>query len=253
MTVLLSSLVFTNPDSDFNIYIMSKDLVEDDLQIIYRNIKHNSYHITLIKFDDRMLKGAPISKRYPLEIYYRIFAAKVLPASIDKILYLDPDIVIINKIDELYNLNLGDNLFIGATHVRSFLRKVNQIRLKAKPHVPYINTGVILMNLTLLRRDLNEEDVYRFIKRNKYKLQLPDQDIIFALYGERIKLVDHLKYNLSDRSLTVYNISHKKKLDLAWVKANTAIIHYLGRNKPWKKRYRGILNIFYDQYQKNIE
>ena len=34
-----------------------------------------------------------------------------------------------------------------------------------------------------------------------------------------------------------------------WVEENNVIVHYLGRNKPWKPDYKGILKPFYDKYK----
>ena len=41
----------------------------------------------------------------------------------------------------------------------------------------------------------------------------------------------------------------KDKIDLKWVKKNTKIIHYIGKNKPWKENYKGILKVYYDKYK----
>lgn len=250
---MLLSVITSNPEINFRVYIISKDLDEDDLKKIAFRVNCNRISLILIPFDDSLLIGAPTSSRYPLEIYYRIFAAKVLPADCTRILYLDPDIVVINKLDELYNMDFEGNYFIGATHIRKFLRKFNEIRVKAKKQVPYINTGVMLMNIEKLRCEQNVQDVYQYI--NKYKLffTLPDQDIIFGLYGDKIKLVDYLKYNLSDRTLFHHNLKEKNKIDFAWVRENTVIIHYCGRNKPWKTKYKGILNVFYKEYESILE
>ena len=38
------------------------------------------------------------------------------------------------------------------------------------------------------------------------------------------------------------------EMDLEWVTENSRIIHYCGRNKPWKENYRGELDVFYHQY-----
>ena len=71
-------------------------------------------------------------------------------------------------------------------------------------------------------------------------------DILTALYGSRVKLIDSQLYNLSDRILAFYNASplHPHH-SLEWVRQNTVIIHYCGRNKPWKPGYVGILDVFY--------
>ena len=55
-------------------------------------------------------------------------------------------------------------------------------------------------------------------------------------------------YNLSDRTLLAHNADlRNQKVTLAWVRQNSVIIHYFGRNKPWKARYAGILDVFYHE------
>jgi lipopolysaccharide biosynthesis glycosyltransferase len=36
---------------------------------------------------------------------------------------------------------------------------------------------------------------------------------------------------------------------MRWIAHNTSIIHYCGRNKPWKSNYRGDLGVFYYYYE----
>lgn len=253
LEVLIHSLLLSNEHTHFVLYIISKELTQEDIDKLEKRINNKLVTFKLLFFDDSLLIGAPTSSRYPLEIYYRLFAAKVLPEEIKRILYLDPDIVVINRLDELYNTNFENAYFIGATHVRNFLRRINKLRVKAKKNSPYINTGVMMMNIELLRKEQNVQEVYDFINKFKLVLSLPDQDIIFGLYGEKIKLVDFMIYNLSDRMLTRENLIFKKKYDLDWVKENTVIIHYCGRNKPWRSKYRGILNIFYNKIEERME
>lgn len=248
LIILLKSIIKSNPDTKFNVYIISKDLNELDLSKINENFQNENLVFSLIKFDDTELITSPTSRRYPLEIYYRLFASKVLPNNIDRILYLDPDIVVINKLDELYNMDFEDNYFIGATHVRGFLRKLNEIRVRAPKDAHYINTGVMLMNIERLRLEQKIEEVYEYIEKNKNNFTLPDQDILCGLYGDRVKLINQYIYNLSDRMIVIKNITSKDKIDLNWVKYNTVIIHYCGRNKPWNKKYRGILDCFYNEH-----
>lgn len=250
LIVLLKSIQINNPNEELKIYIISKDLSDEDIKIIYNKVKNDKMVINLMGFDETLLKGSPTSKRYPLEIYYRLFASQVLPKEVDRILYLDPDIVVIKSLKELYNMDFEGNYFIGATHVRGLLRKFNEIRVSAPKNAPYINTGVMLMNISKLREEQDINAVYEYINKHKHKFTLPDQDVLCGLYGDKVKLVDQLKYNISDRIITFNNLRRKNKIDLNWVKENTVIIHYCGRNKPWKKKYSGILGDFYYQYEK---
>ena len=92
------------------------------------------------------------------------------------------------------------------------------------------------------------KEICDYTNKRKNSLILPDQDILTALYGDKVKVVDTLRYNLSDRILVVYNadLSHKK-IDVSWVRENGVIIHYCGKNKPWKDNYVGTLGVFYQE------
>ena len=82
---------------------------------------------------------------------------------------------------------------------------------------------------------------------------MPDQDILVSIFGDKIKLVDSLKYNLGERTLNTYNINHpQNQIGLRWICKNTVIIHYFGRNKPWNKQYIGRLDCFYHKIEKLI-
>ena len=77
-------------------------------------------------------------------------------------------------------------------------------------------------------------------------LILPDQDILTALYGDKVKLADTMRFNLSDRILAFYNADRSHdKVDVDWVRRNSVVIHYCGKNKPWNPDYTGSLGVFY--------
>ena len=247
VNILLNSIQLSNKDTKFDVYILHRELDIEDKNIIESGLDLNKFNIKMIKIDEEEVKNFPqYQKRYPKEIYFRLFATKYLPENIDKILYLDSDTLVINKLDELYNMDFEGNFYIATTHVKKILRKINEVRLRIDDDVPYINTGVLLINLKELRKIDVQKEVCEFVENNSKKLMLPDQDIITGLYGNKIKIVDALKYNLGDRDLNLYNLNHiKNPIGLKWVKENTVIIHYYGRNKPWNKNYRGKLGVFY--------
>jgi len=91
----------------------------------------------------------------------------------------------------------------------------------------------MMLNLPELREKLRIDDIRRYANEKMHTFILPDQDIITALYGENVKLADTMRYNLSDRTLTLYNADPKnEKVDLESGRANTVIIHYCGKNRP---------------------
>lgn len=247
MSTCLKSILRSGGYSRYDAYVMHSDLDESILRAMERDFRECiTFHF--LKVPETMFADFPETGRYPKQIYYRLAAPLLLPGQLERVLYLDVDMVVINSLRELYETDFEGNYFVGCTHTREFLTKLNQARLKSEKAVAYLNTGVLLLNLPLLRQNTSMEDICDYASLRRRALILPDQDILAALYGDKVKLVDTMRYNLSDRILTVYNAEHTRdKRDLNWVRENTVIIHYCGRNKPWSDGYTGTLGIFYQE------
>lgn len=236
----------------YDAYILHSDLKLEDQNKI-RMLAPAEVNCRFVTVPDDLFADFPVTKRYPEQIYYRLAAAHLLPQHLDRVLYLDVDTLVINSLTELYASDFEGNLFMACTHMNKVLERVNQVRLDVNRHVPYINTGVLLMNLPLMREEVKLQEIQAYAAQKKVTLILPDQDILTALYGSRVKLIDALKYNLSDRDIMWHNANlTKQKIDLCWVQENTAIIHYYGRNKPWLDNYKGILGTFYTEQEESI-
>lgn len=248
VTDCIRSMVRFPSGDGYDIYILHSDLQEEDQACLESQIESKDARLHFRFVEPSLFAAFPESDRYPRLIYYRIFAASLLPDEVEKILYLDGDTLVINPLDELYGMEFDGNYFLACTHVKKFLNKMNQYRLGMEEERTYINSGVMLMNLRELREKQNIKEVLSFVEKRRWYLALPDQDIITALYGDKTGILDTMKYNLSDRMLTAYNadLSHKK-IDLDWIRKNTVVIHYYGMQKPWKKPYLGILDIFYEE------
>lgn len=255
LAVMLTSLIKSNSGIKFNVYVAHSSMDEDDFNLIKSSVT-DACNIINVKIPENMFDDAPTTDRYPKEMYYRIFAAQFLPLSLDRILYLDPDLVIINSIEDMYGMDLGNNFFAAASHVDKSLKKINEIRLDMPEDSTYINSGVMLLNLPQLRKNQKIQEVYDYIEEKKMFFVLPDQDVLNGVYGDKTVPLDALIYNLSDRFLTLYNANPKNlgsRKDMRWIAHNTSIIHYCGRNKPWKSNYRGDLGFFYYYYENLVK
>lgn len=245
LNVMLTSLIHSNPDAFLSVYLLHTAI---DEQALDSTVDALGEHGTLIPVQIREigLEGAPTTARYPKEIYYRIFAARYLPASVDRVLYLDPDLIVNGSLGELYALPMDGYYFAAASHNGPVMRKINELRLGMEEKAPYINSGVMLMNLELLRREQDYDEVFRFIDKYKHLLALPDQDIISGLYGGKILALDPLRYNMTEKLFRFHSVT-ERNMDLDWVRAHSVIIHYCGKNKPWKSKYFGDLDLFYHE------
>lgn len=251
LNIMLSSLLYSNPDCWFDVYLLHSSLNKEDTTSTV-DVLADRGELILLNADEVGLDEAPTTSRYPKEIYYRIFAAKYLPDHMDRVLYLDPDLIVNGSIRQLYDLPMDEYYFAAASHTGPFLRKMNELRLDMEDESPYINSGVMLMNLKRLRDEQNYDDVFRYIERRKNFLILPDQDIISSLYGSKIYALDTYRYNMTE-SLYQMHAPFERDMDLNWVRKHAVIIHYCGRNKPWKENYIGQLDVFYKETVSRME
>lgn len=253
LRVMLCSLSESDPQGEFTLYVVHNSLTDADLARLHTLFPRITP--VSVKVPQGLLEGAPVSDRYPTEMYYRLFAAHYLPQDLDRILYLDPDLVVLNSLRKLYTIDFGQNLFAAASHVESrAFQDFNRLRLNMPERTSYINSGVMMMNLKLLR-DESTQKIIDFISEHKNALLLPDQDVLNALYAGRIIELDPMIYNLGDKYLYFKNIKlpREERHDLEWVRCNTAVVHFYGRNKPWKENYLGVLGIFYHHFARQLE
>ncbi|MEA5015692.1 MAG: glycosyltransferase family 8 protein [Candidatus Limiplasma sp.] len=249
LKVMLWSLFFNNPEQSFNIYLLHSSLMEEDIDGLHRYITQYGQKLHAITIQEEYFKDAPVILHYTKEMYYRLLAYRFLPVDVDKILYLDPDILIINPIKELYDTQLDNYLYAAAYHDAVSVKELNRFRLKAYEMEEYFNSGVLMMNLALQRDKINEEDIYAFVARHKNHLYLPDQDILNALYSKEIKKIDELKYNYDARYYQYNKILSNGTVDMEYVMRNTSILHFCGKKKPWHSHYNGKFCSLYKHYE----
>lgn len=255
LTVMLNSLLGSNPNRDFRVFVAHSSLTAQDFRYLEEHVPMEHCELANIQVPNTMFADAPVLERLPKETYYRLFAAQLLPQDVTRVLYLDPDLVVVHSIDRLYRLDFSGNLFAAASHQFGPMQWLNRTRLHMPEGSKYVNAGVMLMNLSLLREVQDVPAVFDYIRENREKLYLLDQDILNGLYGGSTLAVDALAYNLDDRYLLNHNLLTRpsRHVDMGWVEQNAVIIHYCGKSKPWKADYKGKLGCFYERYSGCLE
>lgn len=255
LRVMLGSLFFNNPGAAFHIYLIGDGLTQVDLADLSAlcGTRHTLHPLTV---PETLFKEAPVVRYYSRAMYYRLLAAQLLPKDLDRILYLDPDILVINPVQPLYETDLGSFLMAAATHSGLFSGisdQVNRMRLDNYEAEAYFNSGVLVMNLAAMRHAVRAEDIYAYAREHADLLILPDQDILNGLYGARILEVDDSLWNYDARKYERYWMTSQGERDMDWVMEHTSILHFCGKNKPWSQGYMGYFAALYKHYQRLLE
>lgn len=185
--------------------------------------------LVVVPIGPSFFDGMPLvsEDKFSIEIYYRILIPWLLPENVDRALWLDSDIIICGDISSFYHLDLN-GYCIAACEDGRYLKRADRgkdnARLGLDTDHRYFNSGVLLMNLDLIRKRYRQEDVCVLSEELKDRLELPDQDILNYCYQNSVKYADSRLFNCE---------AHRIPLLTNEEKSNIRILHYYGTDKPW--------------------
>ena len=249
LQVPLCSLHSSNPENSFSLWLLHSDIPEEKFSGIRCQCDKYGYGFFPLQVDAELFQDAPVTRKYPSkEMYYRLLAPYLLPAELKRILYLDPDILVINSLRPLWETDMEGRLFAAAAHTgkTELANSVNKLRLGTEQD--YYNSGVLLMDLEAGRREIFPSEIFTFVKVHGRELLLPDQDILNVLYGDRILPLEDVLWNYDARNYSSYMLRSGGTWDINWVMEHTAILHFCGRDKPWNSKYNRRFGILYRHY-----
>ena len=248
LQVMLTSLYMNNPGEKVELYLLHSRLQEKELEPLEKQCGRLGYKFFPVKIEDSWFSQAPVTKQYPREMYYRLLAPCFLPQKLHRILYLDPDILVINSLKPLWETDMKGRLFAAAAHTgkTNLANNINQVRLGTTNK--YFNSGVLLINLDQGRKEILPEEIFRYAGEHAKELLLPDQDILNAVFGSRTLELDDYLWNYDARNYSTYLLRSGGVCDMDWVMGNTGILHFCGKTKPWQAGYIHRFGILYKHY-----
>ncbi len=248
LRVLLTSIQINNPGERFALWLLHSGIPEADLAAVQGWCAHMGYDFAPVYVDDALFASAPVTKQYPKEMYYRLLAGELLPENISRVLYLDPDILVINPLRPLWETGLQGCIFAAAAHTGMTELANNVSRIRFGADHDYYNSGVLLIDLARAREAVRPQELFDYVAAHAIELVLPDQDLLNALYGPSILAVPDVLFNYDARNYSNYLLRSSGEYDVPWVMQNTAVLHFCGRAKPWKPRYLYRFGMLYRHY-----
>ncbi len=235
-TTMVSILENANKDTFVDFYILSSpDFSDDNINKINEIASsRKACKITFIIMDERFSHMKTTNPHVSMTAANRLVLAEMLP-HLEKILYLDIDIIVRDDLCKIFFTELEENYIAG---VFSYTHYLYLNELKAELQIPdlsqYVNSGVLLFNLAEIRKDNIEEKFCSLL--GSYKNSV-DQHIINKVCYGRIKHLNPM-YNVTLTNMNLYygakiNIFLSPK-DSNEIISDPAIFHWSGPRKPWK-------------------
>ena len=232
-TVMLTSLAMNNPEK-IDVYLLNSELSDEDIACMQNALKNYAVMLHGLKVERELFsERLPHDEQWSIETYYRLAMLDILPECVERILYLDGDMVINKPLQEIYSLDFeGKNILAcddkcGHNTPDSYGPKNNQMLKEAYENgYRYFNAGVMLLNIKQMRKQYSFQVYLDAIESWNYEMEAPDQDILNWVHWKEVEYLDYSKYDLFAR------VAHSADVTYEEVKNNVAIIHFAG-DKPW--------------------
>lgn len=224
-------------EKNYEIIILHSDALSEPNQQFLHEIGSifSNCSIRFLKVDDKQFGRINLKEGITASSVFRLMAGDLLP-QYEKCLYLDSDIIVLGDIAPLYDQVMEEE-YIAAVKdagIQYYYEKecgyadvigISDMR-------DYINSGILVMNLSAIRRDNMREIFFQYINE---KFNYLDQDILNKCCEGHIKYLP-MKYNLFrrfyHRTFWLQDSDFTEK-ELEEAEHAPVILHYAEGLKPW--------------------
>ena len=245
--VLLKSLLVNNQwCGEIRIYVLYSDLKPGEIRRFSQVAEESGIAKAIfLPVGTDTFKDAPLHLKWiSRETYYRLLAQEMLPESVERVLYLDVDMIVMGSLEEFYHQDFEGKLLVACNRYGlggTDPKRLEQLTL-ARDTI-YFNAGALLYDLAGQRQQIDPNILYEYPVLFYQQLKYGDQDVLNAVFYGLTKFADWRVYNCFDS-----NTTRQRQEDR--VRRSCKIFHYNGRGKPWTERYWGRMAwLFWDYAQ----
>lgn len=230
MYVMLYSLFRNNSAIRVHIYILNNNLSSAQKHDIESLAERYEQEVSWLDITNDVTAGFYTSAHVSVASYYRIFLPSLLPAHIDTVLYMDPDLLVLQDMEELLQTEMGSNPIMAIKEAVPY----NIGRLGILSGYDYFNAGVLLLNIEEWRKNSYQQQLLHNIEKNGSHYLMHDQDALNALFYDRvIFLAPKWNHQTGFYHLTPQQLEERYQCNIEELLNNAPIIHFVGQYKPW--------------------
>jgi lipopolysaccharide biosynthesis glycosyltransferase len=215
--VAMTSIAVNNyqVNIDFHVIHSAFNQAEIEKFSLIKRIGNNNIRFYLV--EDNIFADLKIKDHFSSAVYYRFLIPYVLPESINKVLYLDADLVCNDSLLNLWHTQI--DAFPVAAVAEEDSERVKELDMKSNL---YFNSGVMLINLQFWRQESIALKALEFVRNNPSLISFLDQDALN-------KVIDGNFLCLETRWNNEICLDNGNPFLLE----NDGITHFVGSLKPW--------------------
>lgn len=234
--VMLESLYSNNRDESIDVYVIFNAETQMDWEPLREQANRYQARLLPIPVDEGMFNDFPEwSSKWPRLLYFKLLAAEILPAHLERILFLEGDMIVTKSLKQLYHMDFEDCHIIACRNLPEYWRSGarNQARFKRLLNIPeqyeLFGGGVQVFNLKKWREDgIGYATLTRIAEELGYTWTVPDESLFWALFYHSRLDADPFAYQLHPAYWQASKGPIQDKQE-----TYGSIIHYAICNKPW--------------------
>lgn len=232
--VVVASVGINVKSEDVMMYLLHNGLNNKTVDRLQRAADKYKVGLQMIEIDSDILKNCPTNRNLhygDIMTYARFLLPSLLP-HLDKVLYLDCDLVVCQDLKSLWDIDVDDSAVAMAPDL--IYKDTDTLKRLNIENGCYLNSGVIIMNLDYWRKHDVFHRIMDFIEENGNSLTYFDQDAINVVLQNERKILP-VKYNVNPYHFHKTLACYPKELheEIRMAIRNPVIFHFLGPIKPW--------------------
>lgn len=228
---MLCSLFENNQDKIFCIHLLTNILSEKNRKSLEGLCLRYTNKLLIHVVNEDPLDGVQFRAKRPLTkaAYYRLLLPSIL-AELDRVLYLDCDMIILGNIAPLFELDLNGYALAACSDPMPFT-DIHRLQLNHPVGTKAFCSGMMMINLAYWREHHCEETFLKFARKKREPVYLHDQDVFnYTFKGQWFQLPP--KWNVSPMKVRIYDEGFRTFDYIEYYQA-PIIYHYCANIKPW--------------------
>lgn len=232
--VVVTSVGINVTSDDVMMYLLHNGLKDSTVKRLQKIANRYNVGLKFLEIDLGILKDCPTNTKlhYANVMTYARFLLPSMLANLDKVIYLDCDLVVCKDLKSLWETDVND---IAVAMAPDYNYNNEETLGRLGGHVSnYLNSGVIVMNLDYWRKHDVQNRLLSYIIDKGKELIYNDQDALNVILDDERKQLS-ARYNVTPyyfhRNLDNYPKEMHEEIREARI--DPVVFHYLGPIKPW--------------------
>lgn len=226
------------PDRRLTIYVLDSGISAQLRDLVRSSFDDPRVEVVWSEDMSKVVAGLPTYGFFTTAAYLRLLIPTLLPATVDRVIYLDCDVVVRRSLAALYDMPIDGRAALavpdmGAPFVSCPWGLASWFDNGRRADEYNFNTGVMLMDLDRWRDDRIGDMALDYLRSDRYKYNV-DQEALNAVIGDRIGSIDphwNQQGELYQRECELA-LPYPREV-VQSLKEDPWIVHFSSVDKPW--------------------